>query len=173
MNKISVIGVFCGLLFFPFVAFGADLTASGWGDAATNGTFVQIADINGKDAWNHGSRWICWDSGGSYWGVREQAQCLASYGDVIYANYSAVDSPLEGTWLEGTGSTVGTFTPVGGGGGDGSFDVSVAVISSSSAAVTNWFTSPTGIAYLLVLWGALVGLGVGIYLFRKLIGWKV
>lgn len=166
-------GAVCGLLLLPSVAFGASMIASGWGEAGVDGAYTEGASVNGFPSYSQGGFTICHMDINHTWEIGTDGLCIDGAGDppVYYSDDIASTPDGVGTWIANTGANpTGTITA---GASGGVFDVSVAVIGSSSSAVTDWFTGSTGIAYLLVIFGALVGLGVGIYLFRKLVGRNV
>jgi len=156
----------------PSLAFAATLTGSGWGESAVNTSYTEGGSINSYRSWFNGTYYVCHKNADHTWSVTTDSLCLSGVGDgPIYYSDDVVDTPdLVTNWIDnGGGTPLGEFelaaSPSGGG-----FDLSIAVVASSAAAVSDWFIGPSGIAYLLIIFGAFVGLGVGIYLFGKLVG---
>jgi len=106
MNKISAIGVLCGLLLFPLVAFGASMIASGWGEAGVDGTYTQGADVNGFPSYSQGGFYICHMDINHTWEIGTDGLCIDGAGDPpVYYSDDVTGTP-DGvvTWIANTGA---------------------------------------------------------------------
>lgn len=107
--------IIIGIFFFTgaIISFAADMCAAGWGTSADNGTWTDRASqVNGKDSYTRGGRYMYWPSDGNGWYISgaDLTNTCPHYYDNTTQAVATPDLVTVTNWVQGCGSDLPTGT---------------------------------------------------------------